>query len=166
MRPTTCWSATSNCSSRARPVGSASRSSARGPQVSPARATSGARAMRSRSTNRSRSRAASTRTASRNTRSRPTSRRPSWGPAGLACARDLRRKGHAVTVYESKPQPGGLNTYGIAEYKLKADVALAEVEDILELGIELKTGTRVDAIEPLLADYDAVFVAIGLGNTK
>jgi glutamate synthase (NADPH/NADH) small chain len=88
------------------------------------------------------------------------------GPAGLACARDLRRKGHAVTVYESKPQPGGLNTYGIAEYKLKADVALAEVEDILELGIELKTGTPVDAIEPLLADYDAVFVGIGLGNTN
>ena len=88
------------------------------------------------------------------------------GPAGLACARDLRRHGHAVTVFESKPQPGGLNTYGIAEYKLKADVALAEVDDILELGIELKTGTPVDAIEPLLADYDAVFVAIGLGNTK
>src|SRR2546426_9259521 len=39
------------------------------------------------------------------------------GPAGLSCARELRRFGHAVTVFESKPQPGGLNTYGIAEYK-------------------------------------------------
>jgi len=88
------------------------------------------------------------------------------GPAGLACARDLRRRGHAVTVFEAKPQPGGLNTYGIAEYKLKADVALAEVQDILDLGVELKTGSTITAIEPLLAQYDAVFVGIGLGSTK
>ncbi|HUC41759.1 MAG TPA: NAD(P)-dependent oxidoreductase [Gemmatimonadales bacterium] len=88
------------------------------------------------------------------------------GPAGLACARDLRRRGHAVTVFETKPQPGGLNTYGIAEYKLKADVALAEVKDILDLGVELKTGVTVDSVEPLLAKYDAVFVGVGLGETK
>ena len=88
------------------------------------------------------------------------------GPAGLACARDLRRWGHAVTVFEAKPQPGGLNTYGIAEYKLKADVALAEVQDILDLGVELKLGVTVDSLEPLLKTYDAVFVGIGLGATK
>src|SRR5882672_7209467 len=88
------------------------------------------------------------------------------GPAGLACARDLRCRGHDVTVFESKPQPGGLNTYGIAEYKLKADVALAEVQDILDLGVELRTGEPVDAIEPLLKEYDAVFIGVGLGQTK
>lgn len=88
------------------------------------------------------------------------------GPAGLSCARNLRCLGHAVTVFESKSQPGGLNTYGIAEYKLKADVALAEVQDILDMGVELRTGVTVDSIEPLLAAYDAVFVAIGLGSTK
>jgi len=88
------------------------------------------------------------------------------GPAGLACARDLRCRGHAVTVFEAKPQPGGLNTYGIAEYKLKADVALAEVQDILDLGVELRTGVTVDSIEPLLAEYDAVFIGVGLGSTK
>ena len=88
------------------------------------------------------------------------------GPAGLACARDLRRQGHAVTVFDAKPQPGGLNTYGIAEYKLKADVALAEVQDILDLGVELKTGVTIDSLEPLLAKYDAVFVGVGLGSTK
>ena len=88
------------------------------------------------------------------------------GPAGLACARDLRRYGHAVTVFETKPQPGGLNTYGIAEYKLKADVALAEVQDILDLGVELKTGVTVESIDQLLTQYDAVFVGVGLGNTK
>ncbi len=88
------------------------------------------------------------------------------GPAGLACARDLRRHGHAVTVFDAKPQPGGLNTYGIAEYKLKADVALAEVQDILDLGVELKSGVTIDSLEPLLAKYDAVFVGVGLGSTK
>jgi glutamate synthase (NADPH/NADH) small chain len=88
------------------------------------------------------------------------------GPAGLACARDLRRHGHAVTVFDSKQQPGGLNTYGIAEYKLKADVALAEVQDILDLGVELKTGVTIESIEPLLSEYDAVFVGVGLGSTK
>jgi glutamate synthase (NADPH/NADH) small chain len=88
------------------------------------------------------------------------------GPAGLACARDLRRCGHAVTVFEAKAEPGGLNTYGIAEYKLKADVALAEVRDILDLGVELKTGVMIESLEPLLAAYDAVFVGVGLGTTK
>jgi dihydropyrimidine dehydrogenase (NAD+) subunit PreT len=88
------------------------------------------------------------------------------GPAGLACARDLRRCGHAVTVFEAKPQPGGLNTYGIAEYKLKAGVALAEVQDILDLGVELKTGVIVTSVEKLLEKFDAVFVGVGLGGTK
>jgi dihydropyrimidine dehydrogenase (NAD+) subunit PreT len=88
------------------------------------------------------------------------------GPAGLSCARDLRRAGHAVTVFEAKPQPGGLNTYGIAEYKLKADVALAEVQDILDLGVDLRSGVTVTEVEPLLAEFDAVFVGIGLGKTK
>jgi dihydropyrimidine dehydrogenase (NAD+) subunit PreT len=91
------------------------------------------------------------------------------GPAGLSCARDLRRHGYAVTVFEAKGQPGGLNTYGIAEYKLKADVALAEVRDILDLGVELRLGVMVGrgvAFDKLLADYDAVFVGVGLGATK
>ena len=88
------------------------------------------------------------------------------GPAGLACARDLRRRGHDVTVFEAKTQPGGLNTYGIAEYKLKADVALAEVQDILDLGVELKMGVTVESIDRLLMQYDAVFVGVGLGTTK
>ncbi len=103
---------------------------------------------------------------------RPTGKRVAIvgaGPAGLSCARDLRRCGHDVTVFETKPQPGGLNTYGIAEYKLKADVALAEVQDILDLGVELKSGVTVGKdvpFENVLAEYDAVFIGIGLGDTK
>jgi len=91
------------------------------------------------------------------------------GPAGLACARDLRRRGHDVTVFEAKTRPGGLNTYGIAEYKLKADVALAEAHDILDLGVELRLGITIGRdipFEKLLTDYDAVFVGVGLGSTK
>src|SRR5258706_133403 len=87
-------------------------------------------------------------------------------PAPLQSTGLLRRRGHAVTVFESRSQPGGLNTYGIAEYKLKADVALAEVQDILDLGVELKTGITVESIDQLLTQYDAVFVGVGLGSTK
>lgn len=91
------------------------------------------------------------------------------GPAGLSCARDLRRHGYAITVFEAKSQPGGLNTYGIAEYKMTPAVALAEVQDILDLGIELRLGVAIGRdvpFEKLLGEYDAVFIAIGLGRTK
>ncbi len=91
------------------------------------------------------------------------------GPAGLSCARDLRRRGYGVTVFEAKDKPGGLNTYGIAEYKMTPAVALAEVQDILDLGVELKLGVAIGRDVPfdqLLADFDAVFIAIGLGRTK
>jgi glutamate synthase (NADPH/NADH) small chain len=91
------------------------------------------------------------------------------GPAGLSCARDLRVLGHSVTVFEARSRPGGLNTYGIAEYKLRPDVALAEVQDILDLGVDIQTGVTVGRDVPfdkLLAEYDAVFVGVGLGKTN
>lgn len=91
------------------------------------------------------------------------------GPAGLSCARDLARWGYAVTVFEANDQPGGLNTFGIAEYKLTPAVALAEVQDILDLGVELKTGVTIGrdvSFDALLAGHDAVFVGVGLGLTK
>lgn len=91
------------------------------------------------------------------------------GPAGLSCAQDLRRAGHAVTIFEAKPKPGGLNTYGIAEYKLKSPTALAEAQMILDLGVTLKTGVMIGrdiTFDQLLKDFDAVMVAIGLGRTR
>lgn len=91
------------------------------------------------------------------------------GPAGLSCARDLARWGYAVTVFEAKDQPGGLNTFGIAEYKLTPAVALAEVRDILDLGVGLRTGVSIGrdvSFDALLAGHDAVFVGVGLGLTK
>lgn len=89
------------------------------------------------------------------------------GPAGLTCAHELRKKGHAVTVFEARETLGGLNTLGIAAYKISTEFALTEVELVTHLGVELRTGTRVSAADvvTLLAEYDAVFLGIGLGRT-
>ena len=57
------------------------------------------------------------------------------GPAGLGCAAELAQLGHDVTVFEKKPQAGGLNTYGIAYYKMKPEVSLEEVELVKSLGV-------------------------------
>lgn len=90
------------------------------------------------------------------------------GPAGLTCAHELRKRGHAVDVYEAGRQPGGLNTHGIAPYKLSTDFALSEVERILKLGVKLHLRTAINGkrLARLLADYDAVFLGIGLGRTS
>ncbi|MEX2152008.1 MAG: NAD(P)-dependent oxidoreductase [Gemmatimonadaceae bacterium] len=91
------------------------------------------------------------------------------GPAGLSCARDLRRFGYAVTIFEEKDRPGGLNSFGIAEYKMRLPLALAEAKMVLDLGVEVKTGVRVGtdvSMRQLQNDFDAVFVAIGLGATR
>jgi len=91
------------------------------------------------------------------------------GPAGLSAAQDLRRLGYAVTMFESKPQPGGLNTYGIAEYKMQPDLALAEAQMVLDLGVELHCNTVVGRDVPfakLAADFHAVLIAVGLGTTR
>jgi len=91
------------------------------------------------------------------------------GPAGLSCATYLARLGYAVTVYERKPLAGGLDTYGMAEYKMPQKVSLDEVEHIKKIGVEFKTGTEIGKDIPfaaLLAGHDAVFLSVGLGNTN
>ena len=91
------------------------------------------------------------------------------GPASLACAAELRRSGVAVTVFESRLLPGGLNTYGIAEYKLRPDDSLKEVELVRSMGVTFETGAQVGtsiSIEQLEQDFDAIFVGVGLGPTQ
>ena len=89
------------------------------------------------------------------------------GPAALATAHELRRLGHAVTLYEKREVLGGLNTTGIAPYKMKADASVDEVNWVLSIGgIEVKTGFEVgkDAtLEELEAKHDALVLAFGLG---
>ena len=89
------------------------------------------------------------------------------GPASLACAHELRRLGHAATIYERHERLGGLNTHGVAPYKLKADIAVEEVDWVLSIGeIDVRTGVEVGkdlGWEELESAHDAVFLGVGLG---
>ncbi len=86
------------------------------------------------------------------------------GPAGLSCAYQLRRKGHDVTVIEAEEKLGGMARYGIANYRISREVLDAEIDRIVEMGIEVRTNTRVGrdvSLDELRAEYDAVFLAVG-----
>jgi dihydropyrimidine dehydrogenase (NAD+) subunit PreT len=91
------------------------------------------------------------------------------GPASLACAAELRKYGYGVTIFESRPLAGGLNTYGVAEYKLRPADSLREVELVKSLGVEFRFGVTVGgdiALEELEREYAAIFLAIGLGPAE
>ena len=97
------------------------------------------------------------------------------GPAGLTAAFYLRKKGHAVTVFEARPQTGGMLRYGIPAYRLPDAVLDHEIGAIAALGVEIKTGVALGGgpatgsgaadfvtVESLKADgYDAVFLGVG-----
>jgi NADH-quinone oxidoreductase subunit F len=87
------------------------------------------------------------------------------GPAGLTAATDLVRLGYDVTVFEKEQIPGGMMALGIPEYRLPQDVLQREIQDILDLGVELKTGVTFGldvTLESLKADgYEAIFLAVG-----
>jgi dihydropyrimidine dehydrogenase (NAD+) subunit PreT len=88
------------------------------------------------------------------------------GPASLACAAELAQQGFPVTVMERRALPGGLNTYGVAEYKLRPPDSLREAAMIGALGIEFRFGHSIDNEDDLAAleeEYDAIFLGIGLG---
>jgi glutamate synthase (NADPH/NADH) small chain len=87
------------------------------------------------------------------------------GPASLACAAELCRRGIRAVIYDARPLPGGLNTYGIAEYKLTLSASLREIDLLSQLGVEFNFNTVVDAamLERLESDHDAVFLGLGLG---
>lgn len=90
------------------------------------------------------------------------------GPAGLTCAHELRKHGHAVTVFEAREMPGGINTYGIAYYKYDTKFALSEVDQVKAIGgidLRLNSPLKGGDIAGLLNDSDAVFLAVGLGKT-
>jgi glutamate synthase (NADPH/NADH) small chain len=90
------------------------------------------------------------------------------GPAGLSCAGELRRRGHSVTVYEKRSLAGGLSTYGIIGLREPVPVALAEVDLMKRLGVQIATGRELGvnlAWDDLRSQHDAVFLALGLGET-
>jgi dihydropyrimidine dehydrogenase (NAD+) subunit PreT len=91
------------------------------------------------------------------------------GPAGLSCAHRLAMKGHDVVMFDPRPKAGGLNEYGIASYKAVGGFAQAEVAWLLDIGgIEVRQGRLGDGLtlEALAAEYDAVFLGIGLAGVN
>jgi dihydropyrimidine dehydrogenase (NAD+) subunit PreT len=83
------------------------------------------------------------------------------GPASLACAAELRRHGFKVTVFDRNPLAGGLNTYGVAQYKLRPGDSLKEVELVRGMGVTFRLGEEVN--DNTQGDFDAFFLGIGLG---
>ncbi|TFL16910.1 NAD(P)-dependent oxidoreductase [Jannaschia formosa] len=105
------------------------------------------------------------------TRAAPTGKRVAVvgaGPAGLACAHRLAMHGHDVTMFDARPKPGGLNEYGIAQYKAPGGFAQAEVDWLLKIGgITVETGRAIGAgltLPALREEFDAVFLGIGLAG--
>lgn len=86
------------------------------------------------------------------------------GPAGLAAAHDLRRHGYRVTVYEATDRLGGMMWLGIPEYRLDRALLAAEIESIIDLGVEVhyysRLGTEITLAE-LRRRHQAVFLALG-----
>src|SRR5271169_923428 len=90
------------------------------------------------------------------------------GPASLACAAELAKLGYRTTIFDRNELPGGLDTHGIAAYKLRAKDSLREVELIRDLGVEFRQSITVGrdiSFEKLEKDFDAIFIGIGLGET-
>lgn len=102
------------------------------------------------------------------------------GPAGMSCSAYLARLGYDVTVYERKEKAGGLDTYGMAEYKMPQSVSLSEVKHIEDMGVKIVLNTEIVGSEPtaiaggltripfndLKTSHDAIFLAVGLGETN
>ena len=91
------------------------------------------------------------------------------GPSGLSCAYYLALMGHKVTIYEECKKLGGMLRYGIPSYRFPREKLDAEIESILSLGIETRTGVTVGKdiwVEKLQQDYDCVYIAIGAHQDK
>jgi dihydropyrimidine dehydrogenase (NAD+) subunit PreT len=88
------------------------------------------------------------------------------GPASLACAAELRRRGIRAAIFDARPLPGGLNTYGVAEYKLPLAESLREIDMLAQLGVDFHFNVTVDAkrLADLESSHDAIFLGIGLGG--
>jgi NADH-quinone oxidoreductase subunit F len=84
------------------------------------------------------------------------------GPAGLTAAYYLAKLGHSVTVFEALPEPGGMMRVGIPDYRLPKDRLRAEIGEIEDIGVDIKTNTPVNSLDELFKQgYDAVFLATG-----
>ena len=91
------------------------------------------------------------------------------GPAGLACADQLSRRGHSVTVFEREDRPGGLLMYGIPNMKLEKSIVQRRLDLMTAQGVVFQTGVDIgrnlDA-EELMREYDAVVLCCGASNPR
>lgn len=88
------------------------------------------------------------------------------GPAGLTAAIDLRRAGHAVTIYEALHAPGGVLMYGIPEFRLPKSIVNAEVDVVRQMGVDIEYNYvvgQIETLDELLERHDAVFLGTGAG---
>ncbi|MEA1984599.1 MAG: NADPH-dependent glutamate synthase [Euryarchaeota archaeon] len=91
------------------------------------------------------------------------------GPAGLTAAADLARAGHAVTIFESLHEAGGVLIYGIPEFRLPKAIVKEEIEFITKLGAEIKVDYvigRIKTLDELRDEFDAIFLGTGAGLPK
>ncbi|MGY5853589.1 MAG: FAD-dependent oxidoreductase, partial [Candidatus Thorarchaeota archaeon] len=89
------------------------------------------------------------------------------GPAGIACAYDLVRKGYSVTVFDSKPEAGGLLRWGIPEYRLPRDILSEEIQYVKDHGVTIKTRKKVKSTAELLEqEFYAIFLGIGASDSS
>lgn len=88
------------------------------------------------------------------------------GPSGLTAAADLARTGHEVTIFEALHAHGGVLTYGIPEFRLPKDIVKAEVDYVMKLGVNILLDSvigKIETVDNLLSEYDAVFLGTGAG---
>lgn len=89
------------------------------------------------------------------------------GPAGLTCAGDLAKKGHAVTVFEALHVAGGVLMYGIPQFRLPKEVVQSEIDNLKAMGVEIKVDAvvgKITSVDELMTEgYDAVFLGTGAG---
>jgi len=89
------------------------------------------------------------------------------GPAGLTAAYYLAGRGHSVTVFEALPEPGGMMRFGIPRYRLPGDVLDAEIDNIVNAGVEIKTEMPIDSLDTLWNEgFKAVFLAMGAQKSR
>jgi dihydropyrimidine dehydrogenase (NAD+) subunit PreT len=90
------------------------------------------------------------------------------GPAGLSCAGELAKLGHAVTIFEKRDLPGGLSTYGIIALREPMEIALEETRMIESLGVRIRTGIEFGkdvSLAELQKQFEVMVLSVGLGST-
>lgn len=86
------------------------------------------------------------------------------GPSGLSFAYQMARRGYRVTIYDARERAGGMLRYGVPDYRLPQDVLDAEIQKILDLGVELKLGVKVGkdiSLEELRSRHSSLYLGIG-----